>query len=108
MLEYAVVNFCQFNYFLRQKQINEIINNVGAKLSKFKKKLEKTQKQQMISDQIFDRQQKIVHSRNLSKKMSSFFSKKSIIPEQPETEENGLNTEGGLIKKTSLMTPAEL
>jgi hypothetical protein len=40
MLEYAVVNFCSFNYFIRQKQINETINTVGAKLSKFKKKLE--------------------------------------------------------------------
>lgn len=41
MVEYAIVNFCSFNYKNRQQQINDSMNLIRANLSKYKKKLQK-------------------------------------------------------------------
>ena len=42
MLEYAVVNFATSNYKVMQQQNDDIVNNIRANLSKYKKKLIKS------------------------------------------------------------------
>ena len=49
MLEYAVVNFATSNYKVMKQQIDDIVNNLRANLSKYKRKLMKSLENKKIS-----------------------------------------------------------
>lgn len=39
MLEFAIVNFCTFNYQFKQKYVDEAIDSIKTNLKKFKKRM---------------------------------------------------------------------
>eukprot|EP00347_Sterkiella_histriomuscorum_P019697 403340633 len=115
MLEFAVVNFATSNYKVMQQQIDDIVNNIRANLSKYKKKVLKSLESRRMSISFVSNQQKMSFlgltpkmatpmnnntplNNNSMKRPSTFQSAHQAANQ--ETQEN-LNTEAGLMHQST-------
>ncbi len=89
MIEYAIVNFCSFNFKTKQQQMNDSMNLVRANLSKYKKRLHK--KIQIYRNSVLSIQNEMgIGSQNVGFNVDRF---KATQPDENYHAETGLITQ---------------